>query len=271
MSRLLFLSDPHFGTERAPVVAALIALAQALRPDLLVLAGDITQRARRRQFAAARDFVDALGAAARVVLPGNHDLPLFNLWRRWRAPYANHCAAFGPELEPAFESAELLVLGVNTTRPARHKDGEVSAAQIARVAARLAQARPGQLRIVVTHQPLLAIEESDRANLLHGHRAAAQAWTEAGADLLLGGHVHLPYVRPLAPPGAARAAWVVQAGTAVSARVRAGVPNSVWLLGWARDGDGPAACRADRYDFDAATGRFARVERHALALDRRQP
>jgi len=274
LTRLLHVSDPHFGTERPAVVAALTAFAHEMRPDLLVLSGDITQRARRSQFEAARRFVDGLGIAARVVIPGNHDLPLFDLWRRLRAPYENHLRAFGPTLEPEFEDADWLVIGVNTTRPARRKDGEVSAAQVARVAARLARARAGQLRIVVTHQPLLAIRASDEANLLRGQRAAALAWARAGADVVLGGHIHLPYVRPLsaAVPEIERGVWVVQAGTAVSERVRDGVPNSVWLLepGGAEDGpDAPRACIAGRFDFDAATGRFARVERHALALDRR--
>ncbi|WP_051378817.1 metallophosphoesterase family protein [Derxia gummosa] len=269
MSRVLLISDPHFGTERPAVAAALTALAQATRPDLLVLAGDITQRARHGQFAAARAFIDGLGIAARVLLPGNHDLPLLDLWTRWRAPYSRYAAAFGADLEPVHDDARLLVIGVNTTRAARHKDGEVSAAQIERVAARLAAARPGQLRLVVTHQPLLAIRASDEANLLHGHRAAARAWARAGADLLLGGHIHLPYLRPHeeAHQTAGRRMWVVQAGTAVSRRVREGVPNSVWLLRWG-GADAPAGlCIAERHDHDDAAGGFRRVERHVLAID----
>ena len=77
--RLLQVSDPHFGTEQVPVVAALRRLALDLRPDVLVLSGDVTQRARRSQFDAARRFVDALGVPARIVIAGNHDIPLFNL------------------------------------------------------------------------------------------------------------------------------------------------------------------------------------------------
>ena len=154
MSVLLQISDPHFGTEQAPVMQALEQLVRAQRPELVVLSGDITQRATRAQFRAARAFVDRLGAPAVLAIPGNHDIPLFALGTRLLDPYGRYREAFGPELEPVFESAHCLVIAVNTTRWYRHEDGEVSAAQIERVAARLAGAAAQQLRVVVVHQPL---------------------------------------------------------------------------------------------------------------------
>src|SRR5690606_30970075 len=155
----------------APVVDALLAFAQDLRPDAIVLSGDITQRARGAQFDAARRFVDALPPAPRLVLPGNHDIPLFNLPARLFAPYRGHRRVFGRELEPSIETDALLVLGVNTTRPWRHTDGEVSTRQIERVAQRLQRAAPSQLRIVVTHQPVDVPNQRDAHNLLHGREA----------------------------------------------------------------------------------------------------
>lgn len=140
MVLLAQISDPHFGTERPDVVEALVRLMHEHAPTVVVLSGDITQRARRRQFRAARTFVDRLGAAVALAIPGNHDIPLFNLPARLLAPYANYCRAFGKDLEPYFESKELLVLALNATRWYRHKDGEVSREQIERVAQRLQQA-----------------------------------------------------------------------------------------------------------------------------------
>lgn len=201
MSVLLHIADTHFGTERRSVVEALVALAAQQRPDLVVLAGDVTQRARPGQFRAAKAFVDRLGAPV-LAVPGNHDIALFDPWARLTRPYARWAGAFGADLEPVHASAELLVVGVNTTRAWRHKNGEVSAAQIDRVAGLLATASPQQLRVVVVHQPAAVIRSRDRANLLRGHQAALQAWSVAGADLVLGGHIHLPYT--LAPPGLAR-------------------------------------------------------------------
>lgn len=260
MSVLLHISDPHFGTERPEVAAALLRLAAELAPERIVLSGDITQRARHAQFAAARAFVDALPAPA-LVIPGNHDIPLFNLWARVHSPYGHFQRAFGAALEQEWASPDWLILAINTTRWWRHKDGEVSAAQVRRVAERLAQASPGQVRVVVTHQPMLVTRPRDERNLLHGHQRAADAWLQAGVDLLLGGHIHLPYVRPLRPEGGS-SAHVVQAGTAVSHRVRGDVPNSVNVL---RRERGTRVCVVERWDYDATVDRFATRESHMLA------
>jgi 3',5'-cyclic AMP phosphodiesterase CpdA len=256
MSVLLQISDPHFGTEQPPVVEALMALARQQRPDLLVLSGDITQRARPAQFRAARAFMDRLGAPM-LAVPGNHDIPLFDLWTRLRHPYARHIAAFGSELEPVHCSPDLMVVCVNTTRAWRHKNGEVSGLQIDRVARILVGARAEQLRVVVVHQPVAVTCAEDVPNRLRGHAAALQRWSAAGADLVMGGHIHLPYMMVL--PGLARPMWAVQAGTAVSSRVRKGVPNSVNLLRWGA-GSSTGCCRIEQWDFSAADQAFARAE-----------
>jgi len=266
MSVLLQISDPHFGTEQAPVVAALEALVRDTQPAVVVLSGDITQRATRAQFGAARAFMDRLGVAW-VAIPGNHDIPLYQLGARLVSPYGRYVEAFGPDLTPEFASPDWLVLTVNTTRWYRHEDGEVSQAQIAHVAQRLASATPTQLRVVVTHQPVLVTRPEDRGNRLHGADDALRSWSAAGADLVLGGHIHLPFVRPAheADPQVARALWAVQAGTAVSSRVRGGQPNSVNLL---RPGGAPGSrsCTVERWDHAAAEGRFVRGKVQTLAL-----
>ncbi len=264
MTVLLHLSDPHFGTERPEVVQAVLALVQAQPPDLVVLSGDITQRARAGQFAAARRFVQALGAPV-LAVPGNHDIALFNLFARVFRPYAAYAQAFGAELEPVFDGPQLLVQGVNTTRPWRHKHGEVSAQQIQRVAQRLRQATPQQLRVVVVHQPVAVPPEDEPRNRLRGHQAALKAWALAGADLVLGGHIHLPGVLSL--PGLGRPLWAVQAGTAVSSRTRRGGPNSVNLLRWGSAAK-PGECVVQRWDYGAAQQRFEAVSETRLQASR---
>ena len=273
MTVLLQISDTHFGTERPQVVAALLRLAEALAPDLVVLSGDITQRARKAQFAAARAFVDALGATPALVVPGNHDIPLFNPLARLCYPYANHQRVFGADLEPSFESPELLVLGVNTTRAYRHKDGEVSMQQIRRVAARLETASAAQLRVVITHQPVAVTRAQDEKNLLHGRERAVQRWARAGADLILGGHIHLPYVLPLHDTfaGLGRRMWAVQAGTALSSRTRGTIDNSVNVIRHDAHAGGARQTTVERWDFSETSGAFEQIARHELALDGATP
>jgi 3',5'-cyclic AMP phosphodiesterase CpdA len=268
MTLLLQVSDPHFGTERPAVVEALVRLSHEQKPDVLVLSGDITQRAHRSQFQAARAFVDRLGIPHRLVIPGNHDIPLFNLAARVLAPYAGLQASFGDVLEPEFASDGVLVIGVNTTRRWRHEDGEVSAAQVERVAARLSRAGPAQWRVVVTHQPVFVTQPRDHKNLLHGREAAVARWAQAGADVVMGGHIHLPYVAPLqeAFGGLARPMWAVQAGTAVSHRVRHGAENSVNLLRCSHEA-GRRSCSVERWDFVAAEDRFVRVKQDVLVSE----
>jgi len=257
MSALLHLSDTHFGTEQPPVVEALVALAARLRPEVVVVSGDITQRARPAQFRAAKAFMDRLGAPV-LAIPGNHDIALFDLWARLTRPYQGFASVFGADLEPVYVSPNWLVVGVNTTRARRHRHGEVSNAQIARVARLLTSAPPEQLRVVVVHQPAAVPHAAERIHLLRGHANATRVWAGAGADLVLGGHIHLPYTLQLG--GLARRLCVAQAGTAVSSRTRPDVPNSVNVLRWGPEVgpllgptppglSTPACCLIERWDF----------------------
>ena len=154
---VLQISDPHFGTEVPRVVAALKAL----------------------------------------VVPGNHDIPLVNLALRAVAPYSRYRRTFGDDLEPVHDDDAVLAIGVNTVMPRWHQQGKVSRPQVERVSGRLRQARRSQLRIVVCHHPVHVIRPEDDKNLLRGSAEAVREWVQAGADLILGGHSHLPYCRPL--------------------------------------------------------------------------
>jgi 3',5'-cyclic AMP phosphodiesterase CpdA len=269
MSILLHISDTHFGTEQPAVVEALQVLARERLPDVLVFSGDITQRARRAQFDAARRMCDRLGIARMLALPGNHDIPLFDLLSRAVRPYGNYLDAFGPRLEPTLETDDFLVIGVNTTRPSRHKNGEVSPEQVHRAATRLQGARPRQLRVVVTHQPAEVIRTEDVHDRLLGAEHALQTWSRAGADLVLGGHIHLPYVMDLRnrPEPTPRPMWCIQAGTAVSTRVRHGTCNSVNLIHWDAVPLGqPRTCRFERCDYQTEKGWFETARSEVLAL-----
>ena len=269
MTRLLQISDTHFGTEQPHVMRALLALAHAEKPDVLVLSGDITQRASAAQFSRARRFCDDLAIPRMLSLPGNHDIPLFNIFARLFKPYAAYLRAFGPELEPQLQTLSLCVIGVKTTRRWRHKNGQISGEQIERVCAQLSKATPQQLRVVVVHQPVHVLRRSDEHDRLHNWEPAVRAWAEAGADMVMGGHIHLPYVCELSASiaGLGRRMWCVQAGTALSSRVRREAPNSVNLIRYHASQPG-LPCAVERWDFDSVTGCFAVAHKSDLRLDR---
>lgn len=270
MATLLQISDPHFGTVQAGVMEALVQMARAQRPDMLVLSGDITQRAGVLQFAQARAFCDRLAIPQMLSLPGNHDIPLFNLYQRFFTPYARYLQAFGPNLETCVSSSSLHIIGVKTTRRWRHKNGQVSGAQIERVVAALKRSAPQQLRIVVVHQPVYVLRAEDEHDRLRGWELAVYAWAAAGADIVMGGHIHLPYLCDLSTrlPGLGRRLWCVQAGTALSSRVRQGIPNSVNLLRYEAAGQ-TVQCQLERWNYQAGSGNFEPVQSSALLLDGR--
>jgi 3',5'-cyclic AMP phosphodiesterase CpdA len=258
MSLLLQISDPHFGSEKPAAVEALVRLVEELEPELVVLSGDITQRARARQFEAAAAFMQRLKVPNRLVIPGNHDLPLFDLARRFLNPYGRYQKAFGPELEPSYEAPDCLVLGVNSTRDYRVTDGEISELQRERVARALRAASPTQLRVVVLHHPVAVPREAEVHNVAHGSLDAVRAWSEAGADVILGGHIHLPFVLPLHElmRGLENPIWAVNAGTAVSTRTRHDANNSVNVLRTSLTE--PRVCTVEQWTFGRATPAFER-------------
>jgi len=268
MTLLLHASDLHFGTEQPQVVAALERLVADQRPDVLLLSGDVTQRATAAQFAAARTFIDRLQVPAMVAVPGNHDIPLFDLPRRLFNPYGRWRQAFGDDLEPVFENAAVLVIGVNSTRRWRHVQGEIADLQVARVAQRLAAASPRQWKLVVLHQPVAVPRPDEDHNLVRGYAKAVKYWRTAGADMVLAGHNHLPWAAPLVTTGdAGRVIWAVNAGTAVSHRVRPEAGNSVNMIRITELADGAAGARQaliERWDHQAEGDAFACVAQREL-------
>jgi len=129
MRVLAHLSDLHFGRSEAAVVSSLVSALEKVRPDLIVISGDLTQRARPAQFREARAFLDALGAPT-LVVPGNHDVPLYNVLQRFFTPLGRYRRYIGRDTEPVYHDEEIAVVGVNTARAATFKGGRVAAGQL---------------------------------------------------------------------------------------------------------------------------------------------
>jgi 3',5'-cyclic AMP phosphodiesterase CpdA len=194
VSVVLQVSDTHFGTERPEVVEALVDLASQLKPDLIVLSGDLTQRARDSEFAAFRAFVARLLPAPCLAVPGNHDIPLFDLVTRLTRPFGAYAASCGQVLEPSCSLPDLFITGVNSVRPWRHKQGCLGAVQVEAVAQRLRRAGPSVMRVVVVHHPVDVADGLDPRDIVLGAADAVSAWAGAGADLVMSGHVTCPCV-----------------------------------------------------------------------------
>jgi 3',5'-cyclic AMP phosphodiesterase CpdA len=255
VSVLLHLSDPHFGCEEPRAVEALLALAAQERPDVVVASGDITQRARAQEFEAAQRFFARLALRHALVVPGDHDMPLWDLPRRLLAPFAGFRRAFGDNLEPRLTAPFVWIAGLVSPRRWRHRDGALSDDQVQRTADWLASAPKGVLKVVVMHHPLAALRWHDEDDVASGARQALARWSAAGVQLVLGGHTHSSYTLPVSgAPGSGRTLWVAQAGSALSRRLRPGGTNSVNLLRRGASG----AWRIEQWDFRRQAGLFAR-------------
>lgn len=219
MRTIIHLSDLHFGRTRPDLLEPLIETVNGAAPDLVVVSGDLTQRARVWQFREARAFLDRIGAPC-LVVPGNHDTPLDNIPLRLFGPWRRYRRWIGEELEPGFADEELAVVGVNTVNPLDWQRGRIDRHRVARICSALGGHAAGRTRIVVAHHPFEHAPEEQKA-LMRGAGRALGALAGCGADILLSGHLHAWRAEPSGPgDGKAPSMLLVQAGTGLSTRVR---------------------------------------------------
>ena len=224
MPRLLHLSDLHFGAHDPELVAAVERKARQLEPDLVVVSGDFTQRARTEQFREACAFLERLRDRGCEVLgvPGNHDVPLYDVLRRFLSPLARYRRFIDETLCPFVELPGLAVLGINTARSLTFKDGRIGREQIDFIRDVFSRTPSDNVRVLVTHHPLLAVPVGESVERAVGRsELALDAIEQAGVDLLLAGHAHHASVLDASDlVTRAGGALVIQAGTATSTRVR---------------------------------------------------
>jgi 3',5'-cyclic AMP phosphodiesterase CpdA len=215
MRTIVHLSDIHFGRVDPRLVQPLVDAVRAVAPNLVAVSGDLTQRARRSQFQQARAFLDRLPPPI-LAVPGNHDVPLFNLAARFLDPYGGYRRYIAHDLEPIYQDEEAIVVGLNSARSFPfHGGGRLNVAQVSHAKARLASAPADAVRIVVTHHPFDLPESHGDEHLIGRSDMAMRQLAAAGADLFLAGHLHVSHVGHTADRYqiAGHSALVVQAGT----------------------------------------------------------
>ena len=226
VARIAHLSDIHFGAHDPEIVAATESWLNARQPDLIIVSGDLTQRARAKQFREASGYLDRLRqwGCPVLVVPGNHDVPLYDVVRRFAAPLDRYRQYISSDLCPWFENDEVAVLGLNTARSLTIKDGRINHEQLDLIQEHFSEISSAKTRILVTHHPLFAMpigEEGVLSEVVGRHREAVQAVADAGVHLALAGHYHRTYAQDaLKMVENVDSVLIIQAGTATSTRLR---------------------------------------------------
>ena len=224
MTRIVHLSDLHFGAHDERLVEAVDWEVDRLKADLVVISGDFTQRAKTEQFREACKFLEGLRDRGHEVLgvPGNHDVPLYDVLRRFLSPLARYRRFIDDTLCPFIELPEVAVLGINTARSMTFKNGRINRDQVDFIRETFARVASDKMRIIVTHHPLFALEVGGEVERAIGRQELAlDAVEESGVDMVLAGHAHHASSQDAGElVTRAGGVLVVQAGTATSTRVR---------------------------------------------------
>lgn len=229
MRTIAHISDLHFGRLDETTVSALTTAIVAAQPDVVVVSGDVTQRARNREFAAARRFLDTL-PAPQIIVPGNHDVPLYNPISRSLTPLKKFRRHITGDLAPFYGDGEIAVVGINTARSWTIKNGRINFKQVAHSCALLEASADNAIRILVTHHPFDVTKGISESALVGRAQMAMAAFARCRVDMVLSGHLHMSRT------GDSRerykidghSALLVQAGTATSSRGRG--ESNAWNL-----------------------------------------
>jgi len=224
--RILHLSDLHFGPPFSLEAAeAALRLSHDENLDLIVISGDFTQRAKRYQFEEARDFIRRLPPLPKIVVPGNHDVPLYRVFERIITPHRLYREYIGPELDTAHTIGEATIVALNSTAPRTAiSNGRITPAQLAWSEQIFSQAPPDSVKIVVAHHHFAPAPDYEKSPPMPFARRAIDSFVNAGVELILGGHLHRAYIGnslDLYPaPNPRHGIIIAQCGTTTSRRGR---------------------------------------------------
>ena len=272
--RLVHISDLHFGAVHEGMEDHLRTAILKANPAVVAVSGDLTMRGRMEEFREAKAFLDSIPLPL-VVVPGNHDVQgSWMFWERFLTPFENYRRTIGRDLEPVWRAPGVIVVGLNSARPAGwHLDwsrGQLSRGQMERLNALYGEADPEALRVFVVHHPPAAPPHGTARHLIGRLREFTDAVKEAGVDLVLSGHFHMSYAQALPLPGGLAPASCVlsSVSTATSHRLK-GEPNGFHVIegdaqglvieDWAWTGGSYEKRRAWEFVSDSATRDWRRL------------
>jgi len=258
---LLHISDVHFGPPHLPELAEkILDYAERRRPDVVVVSGDLTQRAKPEQFRQARRFVDRFPMPA-LVVPGNHDVPLYRFWERSLRPFGAYQKHFAKELEPVWRDDELLLVGINTAHGWTVKEGKVRIRRLREMARLVAEAPESVFKVVVAHHHLTPPPRFGTQTVAENAFEAIRAFSEAGIDLVLSGHQHQTYLATSEEfyPTGGRPVLILHAGTTTSRRGR-GSEADKNSFNWIRIDE--RSLLVSHYSWETTAGQFLEISRH---------
>ncbi len=219
MMKILHLSDLHFGTERPELITCLYEQCKMLAPDIIVISGDLTQRATHSQYRAVMHFLSPFNTAI-LCVPGNHDISLYNPIERFFYPYAKYRKWVAMHTDSQFIKDDIAIIGINSVTPYKAMSGYVTDGQLQKVSKFFA-ANNVATKIVVMHHNLIAAE---RHRIINDADKILNAFANSGVNFVLAGHIHSSKLELLNKKYIQNKLYIITAGTATSTRTTA--PNS---------------------------------------------
>ncbi len=261
LRQILHVSDVHFGKPHLKEVSeGVLALIAQHPPDLVVISGDLTQRAKPGQFKEARAFVDRIDVPS-LSVPGNHDVPMYRVWERVGAPFWAYRRYFAKDMEPTFQDSQMAVIGINTAFNWTIRDGRVTRSGQRSLERRLAAVPADLTKIVVAHHQLIPAPRFDSQKVLKNASEVVKVLNRGGAEMVLSGHLHQSWIGSTEAyyPSGSRPVLLVHSGTTTSSRGR-GCERRRNTCNWIRLRD--SEIEISNLAWDASDQRFFEQSRH---------